>query len=69
MNAPHQQQRGMALLIVLFIVALVSVLATEMGSRLQLQVQRPGYNCIEMLNHPLSLSLSNISNSSPRLTL
>ena len=34
------RQRGMALLIVLFIVALVSVLATEMGSRLQLQVQR-----------------------------
>lgn len=40
MNAPRQQQHGMALLIVLFIVALVSVLATEMGSRLQLQVQR-----------------------------
>lgn len=36
----HPRQHGMALLIVLFIVALVSVLATEMGSRLQLQVQR-----------------------------
>ena len=33
-------QRGVALLIVLMIVALVSVLATEMGTRLQLQVQR-----------------------------
>jgi general secretion pathway protein K len=33
-------QRGAALLIVLFIVALVSILATEMGTRLQLQVQR-----------------------------
>ncbi|MDG1922650.1 MAG: type II secretion system minor pseudopilin GspK [Glaciecola sp.] len=39
-RSPLAQQRGMALLIVLFIVALVSVLATEMGSRLQLQVQR-----------------------------
>mgnify|MGYP000374423347 CR=1 FL=1 len=35
-----QTQRGMALLIVLFIVALVSILATQMGTRLQLQVQR-----------------------------
>lgn len=34
------RQRGVALLIVLMIVALVSVLATEMGTRLQLQVQR-----------------------------
>jgi general secretion pathway protein K len=34
------QQSGAALLIVLFIVALVSILATEMGTRLQLQVQR-----------------------------
>lgn len=33
-------QRGVALLIVLMIVALVSVLATTMGTRLQLQVQR-----------------------------
>ncbi|WP_269747628.1 type II secretion system minor pseudopilin GspK [Salinimonas lutimaris] len=36
----RHQQRGVALLIVLMIVALVSVLATEMGTRLQLQVQR-----------------------------
>lgn len=35
-----QRQQGVALMIVLMIVALVSVLATEMGSRLQLQVQR-----------------------------
>ncbi|MGY0581309.1 MAG: type II secretion system minor pseudopilin GspK [Paraglaciecola chathamensis] len=35
-----QQQRGVALIIVLLIVALVSVLATQMGSRLQLQVKR-----------------------------
>ncbi|MET1218546.1 MAG: type II secretion system minor pseudopilin GspK [Glaciecola sp.] len=34
------QQRGAALLIVLFIVALISILATEMGTRLQLQIQR-----------------------------
>lgn len=34
------KQSGVALLIVLMIVALVSVLATEMGSRLQLNVQR-----------------------------
>ncbi|NVK55863.1 MAG: type II secretion system minor pseudopilin GspK [Alteromonadaceae bacterium] len=34
------QQRGAALLIVLMVVALVAILATEMGSRLQLQVQR-----------------------------
>ena len=32
--------RGVALIIVLLIVALVSILATEMGSRLQLQVKR-----------------------------
>ncbi|OFI33586.1 general secretion pathway protein GspK [Alteromonas lipolytica] len=35
-----RQQRGAALLIVLMVVALVAILATEMGSRLQLQVQR-----------------------------
>ena len=34
------QQRGVALIIVLLVVALVSILATEMGSRLQLQVMR-----------------------------
>lgn len=34
------KQRGVALMIVLMIVALVVVLATEMGARLQLQVQR-----------------------------
>lgn len=34
------KQAGVALLVVLMIVALVSVLATEMGSRLQLNVQR-----------------------------
>lgn len=34
------QQRGVALIIVLMIVALVSVLATEMGARLQLQIKR-----------------------------
>ncbi|GGW90763.1 type II secretion system minor pseudopilin GspK [Alteromonas halophila] len=39
MNRPGRQ-KGVALMIVLMIVALVSVLATEMGSRLQLQVQR-----------------------------
>ena len=33
-------QRGVALIIVLLIVAIVSVLATEMGGRLQLQVKR-----------------------------
>ncbi|MCW8109044.1 type II secretion system minor pseudopilin GspK [Alteromonas ponticola] len=33
-------QRGVALIIVLMVVALVSVLATDMASRLQLQVQR-----------------------------
>lgn len=35
-----QKQRGVALIIVLMIVALVSVLATEMGARLQLQMAR-----------------------------
>ena len=35
-----RNQRGVALIIVLLIVAIVSVLATEMGSRLQLQVKR-----------------------------
>ena len=39
-SATPFQQNGAALLIVLFIVALVSILATEMGTRLQLQVQR-----------------------------
>ncbi|MDY6925856.1 MAG: type II secretion system minor pseudopilin GspK [Pseudomonadota bacterium] len=34
------KQRGAALLIVLMVVALVAILATEMGARLQLQVQR-----------------------------
>lgn len=34
------KQRGVALIIVLLIVAIVSVLATEMGARLQLQVKR-----------------------------
>lgn len=36
----RRQQSGIALIIVLMIVALVSVLATEMGSRLQLQLKR-----------------------------
>ena len=35
-----EKQRGAALLIVLMVVALVAILATEMGARLQLQVQR-----------------------------
>jgi len=35
-----RRQNGVALIIVLLIVALVSVLATQMGSRLQLQVKR-----------------------------
>lgn len=35
-----QRQSGVALLVVLLIVALVSVIATEMGGRLQLQVKR-----------------------------
>lgn len=35
-----RHQQGAALLIVLMVVALVSILATEMGARLQLQVQR-----------------------------
>lgn len=34
------RQSGVALLIVLLVVAMVSVLATEMGSRLQLQIRR-----------------------------
>ncbi|WP_438865604.1 type II secretion system minor pseudopilin GspK [Neptunicella sp.] len=34
------RQSGVALLIVLLVVAIVSVLATEMGSRLQLQIRR-----------------------------
>lgn len=36
----RQQQKGVALVLVLLIVALVSILTTEMGARLQLQVQR-----------------------------
>ncbi|MCC2617046.1 type II secretion system minor pseudopilin GspK [Aestuariibacter halophilus] len=36
----HQSQRGVALVIVLMIVALVSILATEMSGRLQLSIQR-----------------------------
>ena len=39
LQSPAKQQ-GVALMIVLMIVALVAVLATEMGTRLQLQVQR-----------------------------
>lgn len=39
MQRPSKQQ-GVALIIVLLIVAIVSVLATEMGGRLQLQVKR-----------------------------
>lgn len=35
-----QKQQGVALIIVLLIVAIVTVLATQMGSRLQLQVKR-----------------------------
>ncbi|GAA0343601.1 type II secretion system minor pseudopilin GspK [Bowmanella denitrificans] len=35
-------QRGVALVLVLMIVALVSVIATQMGSRLQLQAKRAG---------------------------
>jgi general secretion pathway protein K len=34
------RQRGVALMIVLMVVALVAVLAVDMGSRLQLQIQR-----------------------------
>tara|TARA_R110002153_G_scaffold68547_7_gene182004 strand:- start:13483 stop:14493 length:1011 start_codon:yes stop_codon:yes gene_type:complete len=40
MNPQKSKQQGVALIIVLLIVAIVSVLATEMGSRLQLQVKR-----------------------------
>ncbi len=40
MMAHNSRQRGAALLIVLMIVALVSIMATEMGGRLQMQVQR-----------------------------
>lgn len=36
----RNKQQGVALIIVLLIVAIVSVLATEMGSRLQLQIKR-----------------------------
>ena len=38
--APRAKHKGVALIIVLLIVAIVSVLATEMGSRLQLQIKR-----------------------------
>ena len=40
MNQFKRKQQGVALIIVLLIVAIVSVLATEMGSRLQLQIKR-----------------------------
>jgi general secretion pathway protein K len=40
MNQSKQNQQGVALIIVLLIVAIVSVLATEMGGRLQLQIKR-----------------------------
>lgn len=40
MNQLKHQQQGVALIIVLLIVAIVSVLATEMGGRLQLQIKR-----------------------------
>jgi general secretion pathway protein K len=40
MNHPKRKQQGVALIIVLLIVAIVSVLATEMGGRLQLQIKR-----------------------------
>jgi general secretion pathway protein K len=40
MNQPKRKQQGVALIIVLLIVAIVSVLATEMGGRLQLQIKR-----------------------------
>lgn len=35
-----QKQRGVALIIVFMIVAIVVVIATDMGSRLQIQIQR-----------------------------
>lgn len=40
MNRGIQGQKGIALIIVLMIVALVVIIATDMGTRLQLQVQR-----------------------------
>lgn len=40
MYSRPSKQTGVALIIVLMIVAIVSVLATEMGSRLQLQIKR-----------------------------
>jgi general secretion pathway protein K len=40
MNQFKRKQKGVALIIVLLIVAIVSVLATEMGGRLQLQIKR-----------------------------
>ena len=36
----NPSSKGVALIIVLLIVAIVSVLATEMGGRLQLQIKR-----------------------------
>ncbi|WJG09302.1 type II secretion system minor pseudopilin GspK [Aliiglaciecola sp. LCG003] len=39
-SGPIYKQQGVALIIVLMIVALVAIIATEMGSRLQLQVSR-----------------------------
>jgi general secretion pathway protein K len=40
MRQRQRKQQGVALIIVLLIVAIVSVLATEMGGRLQLQIKR-----------------------------
>lgn len=40
MSQFKSKQQGVALIIVLLIVAMVSVMATEMGSRLQLQIKR-----------------------------
>jgi general secretion pathway protein K len=40
MSQLKRKQQGVALIIVLLIVAIVSVLATEMGGRLQLQIKR-----------------------------
>jgi general secretion pathway protein K len=40
MRQRQHKQQGVALIIVLLIVAIVSVLATEMGGRLQLQIKR-----------------------------
>ena len=40
MKHSKKQQQGVALIIVLLVVAIVSLLATEMGGRMQLQVKR-----------------------------